>query len=126
MTHSCDTCAICDKFENLTSEFIEREKIMRNFAEQHGKVNETVLKYKDRLKEEVKKRELENYKLRAMAKLNIQIAKFGDYDENIDIYSFKTKFEEEHARLPKSKCLYQLKEVFSWASKRDEVSRRYR
>ena len=27
-------------------------------------------------------------------------------------YSFQMKFEEEHPRLPQSKCLYQLKEKF--------------
>ena len=59
--------------------------------------------YKNKIREEVKKRELEDYKLAAMAKLNIQIPKFSGIDPKVDIYSFQTKFEEEHAHIPKSK-----------------------
>ena len=115
---------MCDKFENLVSKFFKREYIMKDLAAKYSVINETVLKYKNKLKDEVKKRELEDYKLKALAKLNIQIPKFAGYDHKIDIYSFQMKFEEEHARLPKSKCLYQLKEKFLIGPAK--VSRRYR
>ena len=79
------------------------------------------MEYKEKLKAEVKKRELEDYKLKSMAKLNIQVPKFSGTDQQIDIYSFQTKFEEEHARLPKSKCLYQLKEKYLVGSAKEMV-----
>ena len=60
----------------------------------------------------MKKRELEDYKLKSMSQLNIHVPKFSGLDHKVDIYSFQTKFEEEHARLPKAKCLYQLKEKY--------------
>ena len=101
-----------DKFESFISEFGDKETIIARLANEYKAINESVVKYKETLKSEIKKRELEDYKLKAIDKLNIDIPKFSGTDHKIDIYSFQTKFEEEHVRLPKNKCLYQLKEKF--------------
>ncbi len=73
---------------------------MRNLATEYKKTNDAAVKYKDELKAEIKKRELEDYKLNATSKVNIQIPKFTGSDHKIDIYTFQTKFNEEHDRLP--------------------------
>ena len=101
-----------DKFENLIKDFSNKEDTMRKLAADYKKTSDGAVKYKENLKSEIKKRELEDYKLKAIAKVSIPIPKFTGTDYKIDIYTFQTKFIEEHARLPKSKCLYQLKEKY--------------
>ena len=51
----------------------------------------------------MKKRELEDYKLKAAANLDIELPKFNGTDHKIDIYSFQTKFEEEHMKYKNEK-----------------------
>ena len=101
-----------DRFENIVSGFEKREEIIEQLSKEISKISNIVSNYKEKLKIEVERRELEDYKLKSMDKLNIQLPKFSGTDNKVDIYSFQTKFEEEHARLPKRKCLYQLKEKY--------------
>ena len=75
-----------DKFENLSTRFEERESIIKELAGKFSKISDIVVKYKERVKAEVQKRELEDYKLKSMEKLNIQLPKFSGTDNKIDIY----------------------------------------
>ena len=110
-----------DKFETYISDFIDKDKLIKDLAEKYKTINDAVMKHKDKLKTEIKKRELEDYKLKAVANLNIELPKFNGTDHKIDIYSFQTKFEEEHSRLPKTKCVYQLKEKFLTGAAKEMV-----
>ena len=110
-----------DKFEVVISEFVNKEAIIKDLSEKYKTISAAAVKYKEDLKKEIKKRELEDYKLNATSKLSIEIPKFTGTDHRIDIYTFKTKFTEEHARLPKNKCLYQLKEKYLGGAAKEMV-----
>ena len=58
--------------------------------------------YAERLRKEVKSREIEERKAFDKSKLNIQLPKFGGYKSSVDIYNFKTNFEKIHKTTPKS------------------------
>ena len=58
--------------------------------------------YVERLRTEVKSREIEERKAFDKTKLNIKLPKFGGYKSTVDIYTFKTNFEKIHKTTPKS------------------------
>ena len=63
---------IQDKFENLISGFDDKEIIMQDVANNYTTINNKIIKYKEKIKQEVKKREFEDYRLNDVAKLNIK------------------------------------------------------
>ena len=101
-----------DNFETLVSSFIQRESVIKDLSDKYAKIGEIVSQYKAKVKSELQKRELEDFKLKSMAQLSIHVPKFSGTDPSMDIYSFQTKFLSEHVRLPKAKILYQLKEKY--------------
>ena len=82
-----------DKFETFISEFIDKEAIIEKLAKEYKTINESVVAHKETLKNEIKKRELEDYKLKAISKLNIDIPKFSGTDHKIDIQGVPKRFE---------------------------------
>ena len=78
---------IRDKFENLISGFDDKEIIMQDVVNKYATINNKIITYNEKIKQEVKKRELEDYRLNAVTKLNIQVPKFSGIDQKIDIHS---------------------------------------
>ena len=111
-----------DNFETLVSSFVQRESVIKNLSDKYAKVGEIVSQYKAKVRSELQKRELEDFKLKSMAQLNIHVPKFSGTDPSVDIYSFQTKFLSEHVRLPKAKILYQLKEKYLVGPAREMVT----
>ena len=95
---------IRDKFENLISGFDDKEIIMQDVSNKYATINNKIITYKEKIKQEVKKREWEDYRLNAVAKLNIQVPKFSGIDQKIDINS--------RLNLKKNMLVYQKTDVY--------------
>ena len=93
-----------NNIENLISGFDDKEIIMQDVVNKYATIHIKIITYKEKIKQEVKKRELEDYKLNTVAKLNIQVPKFSGIDQKIDIHS--------RLNLKKNMLIYQKTDVY--------------
>ena len=101
-----------DEVKSLTSRFTDMmdssagvtnsSTLMDTQRTRYDKILSTRDSYSDRLRKEVKVREIEEQKAFDKSKLNITLAKFSGYKSSVDIYTFQTNFEKIHKTTPKS------------------------
>ena len=85
-------------------------------AEHRDRISTKKSKYFLELKEEIKKRDLSEEKLKNASILGIKLPKFKGYDSDLDIYSFKSEFEKlisPTLNLPYLSYLQERGELFS-------------
>lgn len=87
-----------DKYSELLSMVSETDKEMTDkYTENYTKLLQHYDRFKDKLNKEVKSRELDKEKKFKSASLNINLPEFKGYEFELDIYTFKDKFEKLHS-----------------------------
>ena len=86
----------------FSSESCNQQDLVDNLLLRYEQLNLIKTKYTDALNKEIEERHVYKQKLFSESNLNINLEKFSGYSDNIDFYTFKSKFEKIHlSRTPR-------------------------
>ena len=78
------------------------DKDVSEFTDRYEETQVQMIKYQDRLREEIKSRELDKEKNFKASNLQIKLPKFKGYDSTLDIYTLQDRYEKLYsATIPK-------------------------
>ncbi len=127
--------SIQKRIDSLSQKFMEllsvvpdakgsSDEDVSKFADQYEKLQVCMIKYQDKLHEEIKSRELDKEKNFKSSNLQIKLPKFKGYDSVLDIYTFKDKYDKLHSSsTPKRMMAEHIKNVYLEGSASDFVKR---
>ncbi len=96
-----------------TSSSSSSDPKINEFVDRYEQLQVKLIKYQEKIQEEIKSRELDKEKGFKTSSLEIKLPKFKGYDSELDIYTFKDKYEKLHgARTPKRMMAEHIKNAY--------------
>ena len=105
--HKCDMLSekITLLYSQMPVEHVDREAILAQHAKDEKTIRGIIDAYRDRLKNEIARRNVSRERLSSSKNSCVTLKKFGGFDSEVDIYSFQTDFEKLVTPYVQSKLL---------------------
>lgn len=85
---------ITELIKSTPTEYLKADKMLADVQDQRELLKKDKNAYKEKLSNEIKKRDITEEKMKNASVLGIKLSKFKGYDSAMDYYTFKSEFEK--------------------------------